>query len=199
MLEVDTYELHFDLTHDDVFTVDTVVNFSVSATAIGHSTEIDLLGHEVFSAELNGQPVTYDGAVLNLPDLRENNVLVVRSSAQYSTTGEGLHRYLDPYDEAVYLYSQCAPADARRIFPVFDQPDLKARYKIQVTAPAHWQVVSNEPGECTINDDVAHWSFAATPVMSSYLFALIAGEYVQVAHDSWDTHDASVALGVWSR
>ena len=199
MLEVDTYELHFDLTHDDVFTVDTVVNFSVSATAIGHSTEIDLLGHEVFSAELNGQPVTYDGAVLNLPDLRENNVLVVRSSAQYSTTGEGLHRYLDPYDEAVYLYSQCAPADARRIFPVFDQPDLKARYKIQVTAPAHWQVVSNEPGECTINDDVAHWSFAATPVMSSYLFALIAGEYVQVAHDSWDTHDASVALGLWSR
>ena len=79
MLEVDTYELHFDLTHDDVFTVDTVVNFSVSATAIGHSTDIDLLGHEVFSAELNGQPVTYDGAVLNLPDLRENNVLVVRS------------------------------------------------------------------------------------------------------------------------
>ena len=199
MLEVDTYTLHFDLTDDEVFTVHTVVNFSVSAAAIGHSTVIDLLDHEVISAQLNGRAVTYDGARLNLPDLLEDNELVVRSSAKYSITGEGLHRYMDPYDEAVYLYSQCAPADARRIFPVFDQPDLKARYEIQVTAPAHWHVVSNEPGEYTVDDDVAHWSFAPTPVMSSYLFALIAGEYVRVGEDSWDNADASVALGLWSR
>ena len=103
MLEVDTYKLHFDLTDDEVFTVHTVVNFSVSAAALGHSTAIDLLDHEVLSAELNGRPVAYDGARLSLPDLLEDNELVVRSSAKYSTTGEGLHRYMDPYDEAIYL------------------------------------------------------------------------------------------------
>ena len=199
MLEVDTYQLHLDITDDTRFTVQAVIRFSVSAGAIGHSTRIDLLGHDVASAELNGRPVTYDGVTLNLEGLRATNELVVTSSAPYSTTGEGLHRYVDPYDEAEYLYSQCAPADARRIFPVFDQPDLKAKFAVQVTAPSHWEVISNEPGRYEVDGDVAHWTFDTTPVMSSYLFALIAGEYVQVAEDCWETADAAVPLGIWAR
>ncbi|HEY4534890.1 MAG TPA: aminopeptidase N [Enteractinococcus sp.] len=199
MLEVDSYQLHFDLTDDHIFGVRTVVKFSVSAAAIGHSTAIDLLDHQVLSATLNGRDVSYDGARLALKDLQEDNELIVTSFARYSTTGEGLHRYLDPYDEAVYLYSQCAPADARRIFPVFDQPDLKAVYEIEVTAPAHWQVLSNEPGEYTLQGDEAHWRFAPTPVMSSYLFALIAGEYIQVGEDVWESHMDDVPLGLWCR
>ncbi|HEY4558210.1 MAG TPA: aminopeptidase N [Enteractinococcus sp.] len=199
MLEVDTYRLHIDLTDDAVFRVHAVVTFSVSAGALGHSTCIDLLGHDVVSAELNGKAVPYTDGRLKLADLRAENELVVSSSAPYSTTGEGLHRYVDPFDEAEYLYSQCAPADARRIFPVFDQPDLKAKFQLRVTAPAHWDVLSNEPGDYVIDGDVAHWSFATTPFMSSYLFALIAGEYVQVGQDSWDTDEASVPLGLWAR
>src|SRR5699024_3112466 len=143
--------------------------------------------------------VDYDGARLNLADLQAQNELVVHSSAPYSTTGEGLHRFVDPFDEAEYLYSQCEPADARRIFPVFEQPDLKATFQLNVTAPAHWSVISNEPGEQRVDGDIAHWTFATTPVMSSYLFALIAGEYTQVATGSWDTETASVPLGVWAR
>src|SRR5690625_2132445 len=199
MLDVDIYRLHFDLTDDEVFRVHAVVNFSVSAGALRHTTAIDLLGHDVTAAHLNGKPVDYDGVRLKLEDLRADNELVVTSSAPYSSTGEGLHRYLDPFDEAEYLYSQCAPADARRIFPVFDQPDLKARYSLRVTAPAHWEVISNEPGDYVVDGDVAHWTFATTPVMSSYLFALIAGEYVRVGQDSWDTDAASVPLGLWAR
>src|SRR5690625_6897780 len=106
MLEVDTYQLHLDITDDARFTVQAVVSFSVSAGAIGHSTRIDLLGHDVASAELNGRPVAYDGVTLNLEGLRATNELVVTSSAPYSTTGEGLHRYVDPYDEAEYLRSE---------------------------------------------------------------------------------------------
>src|SRR5690625_3916587 len=163
MLDVDAYQLHFDLTDDAVFGVHAVITFSVSAGAVGHSTSIDLLGHKVAAAHLNGQPVTYDGARLRLDGLQVDNELVVTSTAQYSTTGEGLHRYVDPFDEAEYLYSQCAPADARRIFPVFGQPDLKASFQLRVTAPSHWEVLSNEPGEYTIEADRAHWQFAPTP------------------------------------
>src|SRR5690625_4421481 len=199
MLEVDTYRLHIDLTDDAVFRVHAVVTFSVSAGALGHSTCIDLLGHDVVSAELNGKTVPYTDGRLKLADLRAENELVVSSSAPYSTTGEGLHRYVDPFDEAEYLYSQCEPADARRIFPVFEQPDLKATFQLHVTAPAHWTVLSNEPGDVTIDDDVARWTFDTTPVMSSYLFALIAGEYTQVAQSSWDTESASVPLSIWAR
>ena len=199
MLEVDSYQIHINVTDGAVFEVHTVVHFSVSAGAIGHTTSIDLLGHDVASAQLNGGPVAYDGVTLQLDGLQADNELVVTSSAPYSTTGEGLHRYVDPFDEAEYLYTQCAPADARRIFPVFDQPNLKARFALRVTAPAHWEVLSNEPGEAVIDGDVAHWTFDTTPVMSSYLFALIAGEYVRVTEDTWETDEASVPLGLWAR
>lgn len=198
-LDVHHYQLHIDLTDDAEFRVETVVTFSASHGAVGHTGFIDLLDHQVSSAKLNGHDVSYDGAKLTLAGLRENNELVVASSAPYSTTGEGLHRYVDPFDEAEYLYSQCEPADARRIFPVFEQPDLKATFQLNVTAPAHWSVISNEPGEQHVDGDIAHWTFATTPVMSSYLFALIAGEYTQVATGSWDTETASVPLGVWAR
>ncbi len=61
----------------------------------------------------------------------------------YSNTGEGLHRFVDPVDNEVYLYSQFETADAKRMFACFDQPDLKATFDVTVTAPEHWQVISN--------------------------------------------------------
>ena len=194
-LDVQHYQLHLDVTDDAEFTVRAVVTFTADQ-AVGQDTFIDLLGHRVHSAQLNGHDVDYDGARLNLADLQAQNELVVHSSAPYSTTGEGLHRFVDPFDEAEYLYSQCEPADARRIFPVFEQPDLKATFGLEVTAPAHWSVLSNEPGAQRVDGDVAHWEFANTPLMSSYLFALIAGEYVEVAAGSWDER---VPLGIWAR
>ncbi|GMA85782.1 hypothetical protein GCM10025868_10320 [Angustibacter aerolatus] len=60
-------------------------------------------------------------------------------------TGEGLHRFVDPVDDEVYLYSQFEVADSRRVFAVFEQPDLKGRFTFTVTAPDHWVVVSNSP------------------------------------------------------
>ena len=96
-------------------------------------------------------------------------------------TGEGLHRFVDPVDDEVYLYTQFEVADCRRMFAVFEQPDLKATFAFTVTAPAHWQVVSNEPtpepdpaGEAD-GEPSATWSFPPTPRMSCYITALIAG------------------------
>src|SRR5699024_10418317 len=194
-LDVQHYQLHLDVTDDAEFTVRAVVSFTTN-DAVGQDTFIDLLGHQEHSAQLKGQDIRYDGARINLAALQTKNEMIVHSSAPYSTTSEGLHRFVDPFDEAEYLYSQCEPADARRIFPVFEQPDLKATFGLEVTAPAHWAVLSNEPGTQRVDGDVAHWEFADTPLMSSYLFALIAGEYVQVATDSWDER---VPLGIWAR
>lgn len=199
MLEVGSYRLHFDLTNPSTFRVHAVINFTVSDAALGQGTWIDLLGHDVETARLNGTNVVCDGARLCLKNLAANNELVVTSHAPFSTTGEGLHRTVDPFDEAEYIYSQCEPADARRIFPVFEQPDLKAVFEVSVTAPAHWEVIANTPGKKILAQDVARWTFDATPQMSSYLFALIAGEYVQVGSDTFDGTQATVPLGVWAR
>ena len=78
-----------------------------------------------------------------LTGLAEHNVVVVDADCRYSNTGEGLHRFVDPVDSEVYLYSQFETADAKRMFACFDQPDLKATFDVSVTAPQHWQVVSN--------------------------------------------------------
>ena len=78
-----------------------------------------------------------------LTGLAEHDVVVVDADCRYSNTGEGLHRFVDPVDDEVYLYSQFETADAKRMFACFDQPDLKATFDVKVTAPAHWQVVSN--------------------------------------------------------
>ena len=78
-----------------------------------------------------------------LQGLAERNVVVVEADCRYSNTGEGLHRFVDPVDGEVYLYSQFETADAKRMFACFDQPDLKATFDIMVTAPLNWRVISN--------------------------------------------------------
>ena len=78
-----------------------------------------------------------------LTGLAADNELVVRADCTYSRTGEGLHRFVDPADDRVYLYSQFEVPDARRVFTTFEQPDLKAPFTFHVTAPSHWKVVSN--------------------------------------------------------
>ena len=74
---------------------------------------------------------------VTLPELAECNILTVDATAAYMNTGEGLHRLVDLVDDEVYLYSQFEVADARRMFAVFEQPDLKATYAFTITAPDH--------------------------------------------------------------
>ncbi len=99
--------------------------------------------------ELNGvrlDPATaVTGARIALPGLAADNTVRVVAECAYSRTGEGLHRFTDPVDGSVYLYTQHEPRDAMRVFSCFDQPDLKATFQLTVTAPADWQVVSNSP------------------------------------------------------
>ena len=91
----------------------------------------------------------FDGERITLPDLRADNELrVVRRRAPTSRTGEGLHRFVDPVDGNVYLYSQFETADAHRMYACFDQPDLKATFTLTVLAPADWKVVSNSRARC---------------------------------------------------
>ena len=144
----------------------------------GASTFADLLAPSVNEVTLNGEKLdpdaVFDGARIALGDLAEENVLVVDAQCAYSRTGEGLHRFVDPEDGEVYLYTQYEPADARRVFANFEQPDLKAPYRFEVTAPDGWTVWSNGAGELQ-GDGV--WRFAGTKPISTYITAVVAGPY----------------------
>ncbi|NKX49448.1 aminopeptidase N, partial [Arthrobacter deserti] len=121
--------------------------------------------------------------------------------ALYMNTGEGLHRFVDPVDNEVYLYSQFEVPDSRRVFAVFEQPDLKASFRFTVTAPAHWDVVSNSPTPVPVPaaEGTATWTFEPTPRISSYITALIAGPYQCVRSELTSSDGRTVPLGVFAR
>jgi len=122
-------------------------------------------------------------------------VLRVAADCAYSRSGEGLHRFTDPVDGRVYLYSDLETFDAHRVYACFDQPDMKATYELTVTAPADWIVVSNMAPESSIEDGEAlRWHFPPTPVMPTYITAVMAGPY----HVVRDEHDG-IPLGVFCR
>ncbi|TDC18784.1 aminopeptidase N [Streptomyces sp. 8K308] len=153
----------------------------------GASSFADLLAPTVHSVTLNGVelPVdeVFDGSRVLLTGLRAENELTVDAACAYSRTGEGLHHFTDPEDGEIYLYTQYEPADARRVFTNFEQPDLKAPFTFRVTAPAHWTVLSNgaETRRSPAQDDpeaaAATWHFATTRPISTYITAVVAGPY----------------------
>ena len=151
------------------------------------------------SATLNGAQLDIanyreeDG--IALPDLAAENELRVVGHGRYMNTGEGLHRFVDPVDGHVYLYSQFETADCKRLFACFDQPDLKARYTLTVTAPEDWKVISNAVAE-SVTDGVHR--FATTELLSTYLVALIAGPYASW-HDVYSDESGDIPLGLYCR
>ncbi|MCX4477046.1 aminopeptidase N [Streptomyces cellulosae] len=143
----------------------------------GASSFADLIAPSVTAVSLNGRDLdpgqVFDGSRILLEDLAAENELVVDAQCAYSRTGEGMHRFVDPEDGEVYLYTQYEPADARRVFANFEQPDLKAPYRFEVRAPEGWTVWSNGAGELT--DGV--WRFAETKPISTYITCVVAGPY----------------------
>ncbi len=150
----------------------------------GAATFVDLLAPAVDTVVLNGREldpaVVFDGTRILLADLAESNELIVDAACAYSRTGEGMHRFADPEDGEVYLYTQYEPADARRVFANFEQPDLKAPFSFTVTAPAHWTVLGNGELEGAVEPvgaDAATWRFARTLPISTYITSIVAGPY----------------------
>ncbi|MDQ1216482.1 aminopeptidase N [Microbacterium arborescens] len=167
----------------------------------GGETWVDFLGSAVDAVTVNGEsrPVDWDGARIRIRDLAEHNTVSIEARGVYSRSGEGLHRFVDPVDSAVYLYTQYEPADARRVYPCFEQPDLKARWRMRVAAPQGWRVLSN--GAETDRRDLdggTEVTFAETLPISSYITAVAAGPYHRVGA-VWDGPEGPVDLGVLCR
>ena len=191
------YTVALDLTRS-ARTFESITTITFGAKP-GERTFLDLIADGVHEITLNGESLDPDVVFADhriaLADLKEQNEVTVKADCVYSNTGEGLHRSVDPSDGNVYLYSQFEVPDARRVYAVFDQPDLKAVFDFSVLAPQSWIVTSNMPvrdiEECadvTTADGVLgdhapetakRWNFETTPVMSSYLTAICAGPYAQ--------------------
>ena len=204
LLQTHSYDVLLDLTSSDrTFRSTTVVKFACNQ--VGASTFIDAITDKVLRVVLNGKELdaaaVADNVRIQLSDLQAENELLVESDALYMNTGEGLHRFVDPADNEVYLYSQFEVPDSRRMFAVFEQPDLKATFKFSVIAPQHWKVVSNQtsPTPRGIEGGKAVWEFAPTPIISSYITALVAGPYTEYRSELTSTDGRVIPLGVFCR
>ncbi|OMG32143.1 aminopeptidase N [Actinomyces naeslundii] len=203
-----SYDVTLDLTRGEtVFGSSTTVRFTSTQ---GSSTFIDLIAPVVHSISLNGRALdpaeVYADSRITLTGLAADNELVVVADCAYMHTGEGLHRFTDPADGETYLYSQFEVPDSRRVFAVFEQPDLKASFTFTVTTPSSWTVLSNSPTpEPTPTEDSdgsgdAHtFAFAPTEPMSSYVTAIVAGPYVGATDEYVASDGRTVPLGVYCR
>ena len=202
LIESRSYDVTVDLTGDTLFTSVTKATFGCRTP--GADTWIDLIAPQVHSVVLNGASLditqVFDGNRIDLPNLLAENEVVITADCAYMNTGEGLHRFVDPVDNETYLYTQFESADARRMFACFEQPDLKAAFALTVTAPSHWKVISNStsPDPEMITPTTSRWTFEATPRLSTYITALVAGPYHEV-RDSYTGTFGTYPLGIFCR
>ncbi|MCD7439954.1 aminopeptidase N [Streptomyces lincolnensis] len=192
LLSVDGYEVSLDVrsavgddTGDGPRTFRSVTTIRFRCAEPGATSFADLIAPSVTAVSLNGKDLdpseVFDGSRIALEDLAAENELVVDARCAYSRTGEGLHRFVDPEDGEVYLYTQYEPADSRRVFANFEQPDLKAPFRFEVRAPEGWTVWSNGVGD----ESEGVWRFAETKPISTYITCVVAGPYHYVT-DSYE-------------
>ncbi|WP_030911673.1 aminopeptidase N [Streptomyces sp. NRRL F-5126] len=202
LLSVDSYEIDLDLggaQEGGTFASVTTVVFDSAEDGAG--TFIDLVAPAVREVVLNGASLdageVFEDSRIALRGLRQGrNELRVVADCAYTNTGEGLHRFVDPVDQQAYLYTQFEVADSRRVFAVFEQPDLKATFRFTVRAPEGWTVISNSPTPEADAEGVHR--FEATPRISSYITALIAGPYHGV-HSTYEKDGRTVPLAIYCR
>nr|WP_253280698.1 aminopeptidase N [Arcanobacterium phocae] len=201
LIATHSYRVELDLRGETTFRSQTIAKFSATP---GASTFIDLIAQSVEKIVLNGTEiptVAYSDSRILLENLQEENELFVDATCEFSHTGEGLHRAIDPADGEAYLYSQFEVPDSRRMYTVFEQPDLKAEFTFVVTAPEHWKVfsVSPTPEPKPAGDGFATWEFTPTERISSYLTCIIAGPYEGTTDSHQSMDGRTIPMGVYAR
>ena len=188
------YDIAVDITGADEFTTVSTVTFESKAG----TTHFDLVAAG-FEATLDGEAT---GRELSLDD--GAHTLVVTSHDAYNRTGEGLHKFTDPVDGKDYLYTQFEPAMAMKVFAGFDQPDLKATYRVSVTAPERYTVILNEAVTREDNGDgTSTWTTVIDYPLSTYLICICAGEFERVSDVYRCTDEGGatrvIELGLYAR
>jgi aminopeptidase N len=196
------YDVSVDLTRGaETFGSTSVISFRCARP--GASTHVDLIAERVHEIVVNG--IAIDPAIawangrITLTGLLKHNEVRVVADCWYANDGTAMHRSVDAADGKVYVYTALEPADSRRVYANFEQPDLKTAYTLHVTAPAHWEVFSNQPTPepQPVRDGVAVWDFSPTPPISTYLTTVVAGEYevVRGSHVTGTGRVIPLALG----
>lgn len=177
------YHYAIDITSRNEFSGYTDIRFILADKNFSPVT-IDFEQGEVGKIKINGKEhkIAYDKWFINIPpDLLAagSNQIEIEFRRPYSNDGQGLHQYQDAESKRYYLYTQFEPYAGNRFAPMFDQPDIKATFSMDVLAPRDWQVITatREARKTLANDHANQWRFPASKLIPSYIFSLHAGPY----------------------
>lgn len=146
---------------------------------------IDLFKQKIKSISVNGEELKkYSKRLgsLDIPQARLKPLtkIEINYQSEFSKESSGFKRVVDPADGAEYLYTDFEPYYAHWLFPSLDQPDLKAIFKVTVSAPVEWKVIQNElPESEKVSGKIKTTIFRETKPLSTYLFFLGAGPFVE--------------------
>lgn len=195
-----SYRLQFNLDKEsEVFSGVTEISFDLAADN-QNDLSIDFNQGTVQAITKDGKaiPYSYEKWFITIPATELSpgtNQLIISYDHPYATDGSGLHRFVDPQNAEIYLYTDFEPYDANRLFPHFDQPDLKASYSLQVSAPDDWQIISaTRERSIEQKTDKKLWTFPASDLFSSYVFSLHAGNYAV-----WEDQFEDIPLRLFAR
>ena len=191
-LDVSSVLIELDLTNPsaDTFFSRTTIQF----VSTGPATFLDFRGRELLALQLNGDdldPAGWQSGRVPLAGLARDNTVVVEGRMPYATDGEGLHRHVDPADQQTYLYAMSFLDAAPRWFGCFDQPDLKARYELRISAPEDWTVLGNGPSRSKLP---GRWVITPSGPLPSYAVTVVAGPYISLAEEH-----TGIPLGLHAR
>lgn len=175
------YTLTLDLSKPEQFSGTNLIEFN--NRKVSDDLTVDFSHGEVQKVWVNGKAadfsynnffITLDKSLLQKGPMS----LKIQYTHPYSDNGSGLYRYHDKMDGRAYVYTHFEPYEANKLFPHFDQPNLRANYIVNVTAPKDWHVITSVP-EVTVKTQgqVKQWHFPESAKISSYIFPLHAGPY----------------------
>ncbi len=192
------YELSLELTEGrETYTGHVIITFHLESRDQPLFLDFSGLVRRLTVNGTEEEPDHRDSRLWLRPDcLRTHNRVIIEYENHYDDTGDGLHHFIDPEDGESYVYSNLEPFSAHRLFPSFDQPDIKATYRPMVTVPREWQVVSSDAAVdiSPLAGSRRLHEFPRTSRFSTYVFALLAGPFVRVESG----HDG-IPLGVYGR
>ncbi len=206
------YDLEFDFTQSattDNYPGKTKIRFELRPEAddLSEWLALDFYGGELSRLEINGHLIStgevtqwFNGHQLLIPieEFKDGvkHELVLEWTHPFSKDGNGLYRFTDAEEKRTYLYTNLEPYNANKVFPCFDQPDLKATYAIKARAPKDWTVVANARESSVVEapEGTRLWTFPATAAFSTYVFALMAGDY-----HVWKSMAGEIPLRLFAR
>jgi aminopeptidase N len=146
---------------------------NVAGLPAAHVWDTTVNGRRVAARECE-EHLMFDASELAPAD----NVVALAFDGPIATAGTAITRYTDRKDGTHYAYTLLVPSDASTVFPCVDQPDVKARFTLAVTAPAGCLVVANAPlARAEPFGAGERFAFEDTEPISTYLFAFAVGPF----------------------